>query len=166
MMRTILVPLDGSHLSEAALPYAEALAKVGTPQAGRIVLMRAVETGWTDEIMTREELNRLIAAEADQCKRYLEQTAEDFRRRGIDAQVLITQGQSAVAGIASVAKQVHADMIVMASHGLSGVVRAFLGSVADKVIHDTHLPVMLIRPGTPVASGAVSASDVRGRIGT
>ena len=168
-LRQILVPLDGSDLAERALPLAEQLAA----RAGaRLVLARAplarVFAG-LDAIDAEEaEAIALVEAEAylrDHCSR-LEQRGLDCRvatpvaareAEGIDVgqvvrptlpfRQLAAVYREAAAAIAREADARRVDMIVMATHGRSGLKRWVYGSVAMDLLRQASIPILLVRPG-------------------
>lgn len=75
----------------------------------------------------------------------LESAAQNLRMQGITVQAQLNPGDPA-AEIVRVSRAEHADLIVMATHGRSGIPRLMLGSVAQKVLHTTEQPLLLIRP--------------------
>lgn len=149
----ILTPLDGSLLAETALPYAEELARVFN---GTLVLMRIVDLPpqWVDPLVTtpyptQEVFERL---EAD-AKTYLETISATMRAKGLKVRTVL------VAGIAANCLLDECDtekirLVVMATHGRTGFSRAVFGSVALRVLHQGHLPLVLVRP-----QGLVDALD-------
>lgn len=70
---------------------------------------------------------------------------------------IITKIGEIARSIFDVAHEVHADLIVMATHGRSGLPHLFLGSVAEKVVRESHCPVLTVRPGAKAGGGAESA---------
>lgn len=144
-VRRILVPLDGSELAEQALEPAKAMAK----EAGaEILLVRAVTpltetevaalyTGWgsADEVYSR----RQTAA-----KQYLGRVERDLKATGLKVATFVDEGHPAQVIVETEASH-EADMVVMSTHGRSGVVRWVYGSVADKVLHRTRCPLLLVR---------------------
>jgi nucleotide-binding universal stress UspA family protein len=79
-----------------------------------------------------------------QAVRELREVADDLQQRGLIATPLVTGGEPAEV-IVETAVQQHVDLIVMATHGYSGIKRWALGSVADKVAHAARTPLVLIR---------------------
>jgi nucleotide-binding universal stress UspA family protein len=132
MIRTIVVPLDGSPLAEAALPHAYLLAA----EAGSTVLLLRVVHG-------RATLNGTDAALAE-AETYLEHVQRHISAGGVSVRTHVATGTPAEA-IASVAAQQDADMIAMGTHGRSGLRRMLLGSVTNAVLLATPLPVLLVR---------------------
>jgi nucleotide-binding universal stress UspA family protein len=128
MYNRILVPLDGSAAAEAALPRAEALARLGS---STIYLLRAT--------LPEEE----VAAAA-----YLDLVAEGLRERGRVVETLPVPGEPAEMIVWETTHR-HVDVIVMSTHGQSGRGRGVLGSVADRVLHRTSRPVLLVQDEQP-----------------
>jgi nucleotide-binding universal stress UspA family protein len=135
MIETILVPLDGSSLAETALPHARRFA-LATRAA--VVLVRVVRGGRLDDMAPSEAV-----AEAE---RYLRSVAGDLARGGLAAQWEVILGEP-VEGILFAAHNHGAGVIVMSTHGLTGLHHALLGSVAEAVLRAAHLPVLLLQAG-------------------
>lgn len=132
-LRTLLIPLGGSHRAESALPYAEALA---TPSHAHLVLVRAVP-GFP---FSAAGDDRSLADDAEQ---YLERVAAS-----LDAKVGITVliGDTA-AVIAREARQRRADLIVMAIRARERLGGCLHGSVAEQVLARSPVPLLLVRAG-------------------
>jgi nucleotide-binding universal stress UspA family protein len=78
-------------------------------------------------------------------RKFLAAAAEDLTARGLEAEAIVNVG-NATDGIVWAAERENAGLIVMSTHGRSGVGRMVLGSVADSVVRRTSLPVILVRP--------------------
>jgi nucleotide-binding universal stress UspA family protein len=142
-LRKILVPLDGSELSASALPFVAGLAK---PLGASVVLYQSVfEPVMTypgAEVVFDDTVLREMEASA---RKALTLAADDVSAQGVTADVVATFG-NAIDGIVWTAEREGADLIVMSTHGRSGVGRLVMGSVADAVVRRTALPVTLVRP--------------------
>jgi nucleotide-binding universal stress UspA family protein len=141
--KKILVPLDGSTLAEAALPHAQALA---SSDEAEIYLLRvsvnpAAEFSFSDPSLASDFVDAMEA----ETLAYLQSIRARLQRAGIRTSFLIRKGSIAET-ILEVAAGVHADIIAMSTHGRSGISRWLLGSVADRVVHHSPIPVLLIRP--------------------
>jgi nucleotide-binding universal stress UspA family protein len=136
MIKTVLVPLDGSALAERALPYATALAR---RTGARVVLVRAV---LAHTLPGADPTDAQIAlrkrAEAD-----LSATSEQLRLAGVEAEPHVYYDEAAAA-ILDAARVRHADLIVMASHSHSDLGRWIHGSVADDVLRHAPVPVLVV----------------------
>ncbi len=146
MIRTLLVPLDGSPFAEAALPQAKRVAQT---VGGTVVLMQAVAGG----VMAPSDQGDALA----EAELYLQAVAGALASSGCPVRHERCVAAPAE-GILHAARENRADMIVMSTHGLSGLRRALLGSVADEVLRRTDLPVLLVQPGhtahrTPESTG-------------
>jgi nucleotide-binding universal stress UspA family protein len=143
-VRTILVPLDGSLVAEAALTPAVEFAR----QAGAtLVLLRAAQAHalpTTDLIEVQVHVMR-------EAQDYLDTVGTRLRAAGMGAVEVSAWYGPPVEAIVETARYRHADLIVMSSHGRSGVSRLVLGSVAESVLRSTAVPILLIRPaGAPL----------------
>lgn len=149
MYRHILVPLDGSELAEVALPHAIAVAK---PSNARVTLLQVVPSttartglGEAGVFLDAEFWRKLDESRVAEARAYLERVAERLTADGLQVDIVLRKGEPADTVI-DVAKELEADLIVMATHGRTGLGRWVLGSVADRVVRASHLPVLLIRP--------------------
>jgi nucleotide-binding universal stress UspA family protein len=125
--RRMLVPLDGSELAERAIAYAKSLAKA---KDSEIIL-------FTVSVASAGHLDRPMKA-------YLELNAKELQSQGIKASIAISYGNMADE-IIKFADKNKIDLIIISTHGHSGIKRWVLGSVALKVLHGTCTPVLLIK---------------------
>jgi nucleotide-binding universal stress UspA family protein len=77
---------------------------------------------------------------------YLNGVAEELRRDGLDVDVHALHGNAPAVAIVDLARSVGADVIAMATHGYGGLKRTVLGSVADKILRSSTLPLLVMRP--------------------
>jgi nucleotide-binding universal stress UspA family protein len=144
-IRTILVPLDGSIFAEQALESAYGIART---TGAALLLVSALpvpdDMAATDSGMTPSPVAVQYEAEAAQLTGYLEQQVQRLRMAGLVVETQIVNGHPADA-ILRAGAAAHADLIVMATHGRSGLQRLWLGSVAMKVVQGATLPVLLVR---------------------
>jgi nucleotide-binding universal stress UspA family protein len=145
MYDEILVPLDGSVLAEAALPHARALSKAFD---ARVTLISVIEpaTVISQPGMVGPVLSVPVDAEAEMTalREYLDKIATNLRTEGIDVRIAVREGDSA-SEVVDYAAANREDIIVMSTHGRSGIRRWVYGSVADKVLRSANVPVLLIR---------------------
>jgi nucleotide-binding universal stress UspA family protein len=156
MFERILVPLDGSRLSSRAIPYAVEVAKRSNAE---LILMRVVQPAHVSvstesvEIIpspTATELAMQAAHLKDrenvkQARQYLQRRNSALRKRGISSSYHVELGDAAKS-IVKFCHQKKIGLVVMATSGKSGLKRAFLGSVADEVVREPGVPVLVIRP--------------------
>ena len=141
--KRVLVCLDGSALAETALPHAQLLA---SDEDAEILILRvsanpAAEFSFSDPSIA----NKLIGEMEAETLAYMQSARGKLQKAGVRTSFLIRQGAIAET-ILRVAEECQADVIVMSTHGRSGVKRWLLGSVADRVVTHSDLPVLLIRP--------------------
>jgi nucleotide-binding universal stress UspA family protein len=144
-IKKILVPLDGSQLSQAALPFAQALAQA---LGSSLLLLHSVATPWAGKPGTFVPTvhDRTLRESIDAGKHLLDRLAADIERAsGLTAARTVTLGDP-VHQIVRLAETESIGLIVMSTHGHSGVGRWLIGSVADAVVRRTHLPCLLVRP--------------------
>ena len=134
----LLVPLDGSQLAEQALAKALDVAEGGQPT---FLLLRAAEAStWPGVDPTDEQIR--VVHEAEE---YLNVVQERLASKGIrKVETSVWYGPPAAA-IVEAARVGHADLIVMTTHGRSGLGRLVFGSVADSVLRHAPCPVLLVR---------------------
>lgn len=138
--KQILVCLDGSKLAETALPEAVALARL---TGAKITLL---ETVWPiiDIMDTGTQVAYVERVRKEEANRYLKSVARRPEYRGVPMQPVVRIGPAADV-IIDYARSKPVDLIVMSTHGRSGVRRWVFGSVADKVLRGATRPVLLVR---------------------
>lgn len=140
---SLLVPLDGSAFAESALPHAVALAQAF---GGTILLLRTVEPSLLAHHYPLTSLaEEALEQEKQQARSYLESVAERLRNDGIAANTTVLTGWPADI-IVYRGAALGPQLIVMATHGHTGVRRLLLGNVALEVVRRSPLPVLLIGP--------------------
>ncbi len=148
MFKTILVPLDGSPLAETALPHAIAMAKTF---GARLRLLRAAEADTLPGVDPTEAQVTVVGEAESYLRNVIERLAANGFRR-VDTSVWYG---SPVTAILEAARLREADLIVMTTHGRSGLGRLVMGSVAEAVVRGTTTPILLIRaPEAPVETPA------------
>lgn len=142
MYKRILVPLDGSERAERALPVAARLARAS---GGRVVLTEIVRSPAEFEVGAAPPapwIPAAVRAERDHASSYLEQVAER-ELRGVESQRCVYAGPVAQT-LLMAAREQAADLIVMTTHGRTGLARWALGSVADKLIRRADVPALVL----------------------
>jgi nucleotide-binding universal stress UspA family protein len=159
----ILVPLDGSALAEMALPKALELLSDG-PDA-TLILLRAAEATTLPGI-DPIEAQVAVVREAES---YLAAVADRLREQGITGVVTSVWYSSAAKAIVEASRVRRVDVIVMSTHGRSGLRRALRGSVAESVLRGTRKPILLVSAGGAAEvrkRGDTSARKSRRRVAT
>ncbi len=148
MYQKIIVPLDGSKLAECVLPHVQTLAH--TCEIADVVLVRVaepVQTVVADYALKQVDVASLDAENKADAEKYLAEMAKHVTLNGTHVQTKVLTGHAAES-IADFAAENGADVIVLATHGRSGVKRWVLGSTADKILRSACVPVMMVRaPG-------------------
>jgi nucleotide-binding universal stress UspA family protein len=142
-LNTIVVPLDGSELAEMALAYGEGLAR----QMGlNISLIRVVST----PVMTYPGTEataydpKMLADIENAAAGYLQQKQTELGKKGLKIEYKVKVGNPAE-HVIDFAEGHEGTLIVMSTHGRSGIARWILGSVADRILRESHGPILLIR---------------------
>lgn len=141
MSRRIVVPLDGSELSERAVETAADLLD----REGTLVLIRVLEFPqigvWApiDAVVAHQEEEKMV-------RTYLEGLKAKWSDRGFAVETHMHPGPSPAHAVVDTADKEKADLIVMSSHGRTGFARFMLGSVAEKVVRLCHTPIYILKP--------------------
>ena len=173
--KKIIVPLDGSKLAEVALPHAEEIAAgchvaeialVSVTESLRIQVPRsevadaiAGETyerttggvaGFTGRLYVGDmvpvaKVPAVVGRMAKAAKDYLVKIAVQMEKKGLTPSVTVLVGNVAEE-LVKFAEEENADLIVMASHGRSGISHWAIGSVAEKIFRASDIPVLLVKP--------------------
>jgi nucleotide-binding universal stress UspA family protein len=157
MLQHILVGLDGSPLAETILAYVSTLAKSVDAD---VTLLHVVHL--PEDMREGEHYQTLqphIQQAETQAHDYLRRVAQRLTDAGVKNQSRMTAGGAAVE-IVRYAQQEKMDLIALATHGRSGLQRWFYGSVAEKVLHTTHTPLLLIRPTAEQAAPALELTQL------
>ncbi len=144
---TVLVPLDGSPLAEAAMPYAEAVAAVTNAPLCLVGVVSPERKAPSvpPAVVPLEVRTPLEMAELAAIEDYLEITATTLRAGGLMVATMLKVGVPAEQILAAAAEE-DAGLVVMATHGRAGVGRLLEGSVADQVLRMSTRPTLLVRP--------------------
>ena len=142
MYKKILVPLDGSELAKKALDEAEKLANCF---GAEIILFEVVP--FMPIYGSPELVTPLIVDEKQKeaAQKYLVNLSEELKKKGFKATAVVRTGQQVAVEIIDFAKESGVDLIIMCTHGRSGITRWVLGSVALKVLTRAETPILLIR---------------------
>lgn len=151
MFKKILVCLDGSKLAEQILPYAQEQARSFNSD---VVLLHAIPEpvivppgipGAPGYPIQTSEMVKEMGEEIVKAREYLDNIAASFQEMGLNTKCVTLQGPAGES-IVNYANKNRIGLIAMATHGRSGVGRTILGSVADFVLRESGLPILIIRP--------------------
>jgi nucleotide-binding universal stress UspA family protein len=152
MYKKVLVPLDGSELAECALNHVKKLFQDGPK--GEIVLLNAVviEIPWR-EINAGEDRSTIAfdytafkKTYMDKSRKYLAKVQSRLAAEGMNVKTATIEANRPSGAITDYADKNGVDLIVIATHGYTGMKMMMLGSIALKVLHESNVPVLLIRP--------------------
>jgi nucleotide-binding universal stress UspA family protein/uncharacterized protein YrrD len=173
MFERVVVPLDGSEFAERSLPYAAALAEKfgarlvlvraydGPERAARMLATMPADPVGTIDPRTVEAVTQAAQEEAGEVKAYLDAQAQPLAARGLQVDTVMAD-DAAADTILREAHRAPGTLVVMSTHGRSGLGRLVFGSVAQEVLHNAHAPVLLIRieGDVTMASGHDTSTDV------
>lgn len=146
MFKHLLVTLDGSPRAESVIPHAIDIAKSMGAEITLLRIVDAANSDWSERgaIGKGQASTSIKSTYVDQATAYLDRIAEQLRHGGITAHPIVKQGAPAKQIVAT-AKEAEADAIVMATHSRRGINRLMFGSVAEEVLHESQLPILLVR---------------------
>ena len=148
MYQKILIPLDGSDLAECSLEHAKAIAQ-GCNVAD-VIVFRGIEPLSTQTLSALAEAGGDSVGKARErnqqdAKDYVLKVKNNLKTQGIACQAVTVEGRAADEILSYTGKN-NVDLIVMSTHGRSGLSRFFFGSVAEKVSRHSRVPVLLLAP--------------------
>jgi nucleotide-binding universal stress UspA family protein len=148
MYKKILVPLDGSELSQCSLDHVRAIGK--GCEVPEIVLLRVVEPLSANQVSSLAQIkgdlvSQLEAEHKAEATEYITNMAKTLSEEGLAARGEVLYGKAADK-IVEYAENNNIDLIIMGSHGRSGITRWAMGSVADRVANHSVAPVLIVSP--------------------
>ncbi len=150
MYKKVLVPLDGSALAECTLSHVKNLVKDGS--VGEVTLLNVVKVDLPWAVMGPDEYPRNIDLNAIReplfaaSRKYLTDIESRLSSEGIKVKTDSVEGNRPADKITEYAHQNGMDLIIIGTHGYTGLKKLMMGSVAFGVLHQSHVPVLLIRP--------------------
>ncbi|BCT89793.1 MULTISPECIES: universal stress protein [Acinetobacter] len=140
----ILVPVDGSETSYAAVDKAVEIAKAFNSKV-TVVQVLALDPYIAAEYITAAQTNDLVERARTAILKTLDEAKAKFAAAGIEAETQLLEGQVIYSEIVKAAESLNTDLIVIGSHGRTGFKKLFLGSVAQSILGQANVPVMVIR---------------------
>ena len=137
MVKKILVPLDGSPLAEAILPQ---VTELTTPLRAEVLLLRVALAHVFPGVDRTEEEVRVI----HEAEEYVAALAGKLAGEGIHVRTAVRYGKAAEEILAHITAN-EVDLVAMSTHGRSGLTRLVMGSVAEEVVRNAGVPVLLVR---------------------
>jgi nucleotide-binding universal stress UspA family protein len=150
-IRKILIPTDFSEYSRHALQYALALAE---GFQAKLFLIHVWELPMTGSILPAEPYPEVILTEEQKARREkLTRLAEILQTSGVEVEPVFVLGK-AYLEIVKAAEELEVDVVVLSTHGRSGVSHLLFGSIAEKVVRLASCPVLTVKPPEPAQSWA------------
>lgn len=159
----IILPLDGSRLAEAAMPTAVSWAKaLNAPiTVVRSISLAAYGYGFSDYTLPEYSMGEFASGVRDDVKVYLDRVVDDLHRQGVSDVTSSAPDGNPAESLLREAEESPNSMIVMTTHGRTGIGRWVMGSVTDRVVRHASCPVMVLRsvredaekPGVGEATG-------------
>lgn len=145
MYKNLLIATDGSELAGKAVTHGLELAKALGAKVTAVIVSEPWTTFVTGEVGASFPVEEYERAVQDNATTTLAAVADRAKAAGIPCVTKYLKDQFPADGIIAAAKEAGCDLIVMASHGRSGVTRLLLGSQANKVVTHSHIPVLICR---------------------
>jgi nucleotide-binding universal stress UspA family protein len=146
MYKKILVPLDGSELAECVLGHVRHLVKEGS--AGEVTLFNVVkvDTRWAELYGKNFDINAMREALFASARKYLSKIKSQLNSEGIKVKTASLEANNPAHKITEYAQETGMELIIMGTHGYTGLKKLLMGSVASGVLNTSPVPVLLIRP--------------------
>lgn len=148
----LLVPLDGSEVAELVLPHVETLASHLGEADGDVILVRVCEplvlppvTAPETSVNWGTAADEYMAKSRESAEMYLSRVQKGLTDAGLKVSLQVLEGDPATE-IIDHANKIKANLVVMATHGRSGLGRWAYGSVAQKVLQGASSPILMVRP--------------------
>lgn len=142
--QNILVPVDGSNTSFSAIEKAADIAKAFNSKI-TVVQVLALDPYIAAEYITTNQTNELIERARTSINQTLEEAKQKFSEAGVEVETKILEGQVIHREIVKAAEDLNSDLIIIGSHGRTGIKKLILGSVAQNVLGEIHTPVLVVR---------------------
>ena len=149
MYKKVLVPLDGSELAECALSHVKNLVKDGLAQEVTVLNVFAIPVallGAGGDTSAYVDVNAVEEKMKYDSLKYLADVKSRLDAEGVKVKTESREGSRAAEVICDYAEKNNVDLIVLATHGYTGLKKLMFGSVALEVLHSSHVPVFLVRP--------------------
>ncbi len=143
--KKIVVPLDGSGWSQRAVPHAADIARDNNAELILLHVLRPPAHEYTDQLALAgqdSQLNHL----REQMKQYLVGVRSELRHQQLNVRCQVIEGVGIAHLICDYVNNEGADLVVMSTHGRSGITQFLFGSVANKIIQCLKVPVLLVHP--------------------
>jgi nucleotide-binding universal stress UspA family protein len=149
MFHHLMVPLDGSELAERALPIAEQIAKANCATIDLVRVVRLPDAHMTlggAAFLPQDACNKVIAGDVRSASDYLDAQCQRLASNGVAGQTatLTEHGHHVASALLTYMRDKGVDMVVMCTHGRSGLARFTSGSVAERLLRHGTAPILLV----------------------
>lgn len=143
--KRIVVPIDGSGWSERAIPHAMDIARNNNAEVVLLHVFKPPANEYVGEIALAGQEEQLMALR-DEMKQRMTGIRNNIRAEKITVRVQVIEGTGVAGIICDYINDEEADLVVMSSHGHTGITRWLFGSIARRVMQGVNVPVLIIRP--------------------
>ena len=143
--RSVLLPLDGSPFAEHAIPWAAAIARNPRARLRLALVHQSPSPPPLDQSSARLYTKVELAVRKAE-RQYLREVAGRIKKGGAIQLATASLSGSPAPALTEYVREVGVDLVVMTTHGRSGLQRAWLGSVADRLVRTLEIPMLLVRP--------------------
>lgn len=140
----ILVPVDGSDTSLAVIQNAVELVKIFNAKITLVQVM-TLDPYIAADYVTYGHNNELIQRARSFIQENIDKAKEKFQAEGVEPETRLLEGESIPLTIAKAVKELNVDLVVMSSHGRSGIKKLILGSVAQSLLSELEVPVLVVK---------------------
>ena len=145
MYKKILVPLDGSQIAECVIPHITTIARACQAEVELVSVIEPIDIPTRGKIALSEDDLKAINNEArKEAQNYLAHIAERLNRDDVRSHPVVLSGKPADS-LVEYAGANDVDLIIMATHGRSGLSRWFFGSIAEKIMRAVDTPILLVK---------------------
>lgn len=142
--QNILVPVDGSETSLAAVPEAVEIAKKFNAHV-TVVQVMTLDPYIANEYMVHGQSNQLIERARNYILDNLATAKAKFKEQGVDVEVKLLEGENIAKAIANATEELKSDLVIVSSHGRSGFKKLLIGSVAQSLLTTVNIPVLIVK---------------------
>ena len=143
--KQILVPVDESPISYSAVEHALALAKSQDAHVTVVSVVAVDPFVGVDFYAIAPAITEYFMQAEKSAQLRLEDIKQSFIRDGIEVDTRLVHGVSPTEGILQIADELNVDLIIMGSHGRTGLKKAMLGSVAQNILTQCPIPVLIVK---------------------
>ena len=147
MQKKVLVPLDGSALAECTLSYVKSFVEDGSVEEVTLLNIVKVDIPWADAYDKKPiDISAIRKPLFAKSKKYLAKVSSQLNFKKITVKTKALEANRPADAITDYAQKNGMDLIVVATHGHTGLKKLIMGSVASGVLNSSSVPVLLIRP--------------------